>query len=51
MSNMSGNFKLGKKDGRGFQRDNNGQVYEEEWENNVLISKKELSGSIDFEVV
>lgn len=45
-----GNFKMGKKDGKGYQKDPNGLVFEEDWELNVLISRKEYTGSVDFEV-
>lgn len=49
-SEYIGLFREGKKHGKGFLRDPNNLNWEEEWDMNQLVSRKEVKGSFHPEV-
>lgn len=46
-----GKFKEGKRHGKGHFKDVNGTYYEELWDMNQLVSKKEVKGDVRFDVL
>lgn len=46
-----GKFKDGKRHGKGHFKDVNGTYFEEDWEMNQLVTKKETTGQIRFDVL
>jgi hypothetical protein len=45
-----GRFKDGKKHGKGISQDANGVYFEEEWDMNVQVMRKEITGTVHLDV-
>lgn len=47
---IKGHFREGKRHGKGLFRNINGVGFEEEWENDELISQKEMNRPVNLDV-
>lgn len=46
----TGRFKDGKRQGKGLFRDQSGVYFEEEWEDNAQVMKREMKGTFHMDV-